>query len=97
MSVLSSRKEMASRRWSQSHAKLSQTTDHRLFIGPYRVCAEIVDFCWFQPLIMIIIIMIIIIPYIYYALNDALSVYRIHNKTPADNILYILHVQNRQS
>ena len=42
------------------------------------------------------IIMIIIITYIYIALNDALSAYRIRNKLKTILSKYI-HVQNRQS
>ncbi len=48
-----------------------------------------------QPAYTIIII-IIIITYIYNALNDALSASRIHNKLKTILSKYI-HIQNRQS
>ena len=45
---------------------------------------------------MMIIIIMIIIRYIYNALNDALSAHRIHNKLKTILSKY-QHIQNRQS
>ena len=45
---------------------------------------------------LLIIIVIIVITYIYNALNDALSAYRVQNKLKTILSKYI-HIQNRQS
>ena len=46
--------------------------------------------------VSVAILIMIIITYIYNALNDSLSAYRIHNKLKTILSKYI-HIQNRQS